>query len=128
MTGEELRQLRLKNGYTQKQLAEIIGVTRKTINAHENSNNIPKSKAKLYRLKLGNLDKINEESRIKLPTKPFNKNKIDEMDVRDLAGYIADNKEELMKDVIFKTVIESLYSKDEILKILKEINQNLKPQ
>lgn len=54
LTGEGLKKLREKAGLTQKELAFKIGVTRKTVNSHENMGHIPQSKALLYRNQLVN--------------------------------------------------------------------------
>lgn len=55
MKGQELKALREQAGITQSELADIIGVTRKTINTYENSDNIPDSKAKLLHIELSKI-------------------------------------------------------------------------
>ena|SRR5690606_1226504 len=48
MNGEYLKKAREKFNITQEELAKMIGVSRKTINIYENSNDIPLSKQKLF--------------------------------------------------------------------------------
>lgn len=69
MKGSELRELRERAGLTQKQLAERVGSTRKTVNTHENSDNIPESKEKLYRFEL--------EQKVTSPNKPEQSYQVD---------------------------------------------------
>lgn len=55
MNGEELRSLREKHGLTQNDLANNIGVARKTINNYENGGDIPESKQRLFKLFFSNI-------------------------------------------------------------------------
>jgi len=48
MNGEDLKKARDKFELTQDELSKLAGVTRKTINTYENSNEIPISKQKLF--------------------------------------------------------------------------------
>lgn len=50
MNGKELKELREKYSLTQKELADKIGITRKTINNYENGGEIPESKKTLFKL------------------------------------------------------------------------------
>jgi transcriptional regulator with XRE-family HTH domain len=47
MTGLELKEKRENAGFTQQKLADLLNVTRKTINSYENGGNIPPSKVTL---------------------------------------------------------------------------------
>lgn len=62
MNGEELKKSRDRFNITQDELAKMIGVSRKTINTYENSNEIPISKQKLF---VSVFEKISNKSLLK---------------------------------------------------------------
>ncbi|WP_456437361.1 helix-turn-helix domain-containing protein [Psychroserpens sp.] len=48
MKGKDLRKLRVKKGWTQQELGDKAGLTKRTIINYEQSENIPKSKANIF--------------------------------------------------------------------------------
>lgn len=48
MKGIEIKKYRKSKGFTQQEMADIVGVTKRTIITYENSDEIPESKAKLF--------------------------------------------------------------------------------
>ncbi len=89
INGLTLKENREKFGLTQERLAEIVEVSRKTINNYENNGNIPASKIKLFRkifeemggkvtqntgiINNGSAKKINQNSNNTLENKDFDK-------------------------------------------------------
>lgn len=107
MNAEDLKNFRKKYGYTQGQMAELLGVSKTTILNYEKGSVIPASKTTIF-------DKIVREHTIKDSTSNFI-GKTEKIEVKDFLDVFFLYQEEIEKDERFRIYLEGK-EKDAIIR------------
>ncbi|SZD73268.1 putative zinc finger/helix-turn-helix protein, YgiT family [Candidatus Ornithobacterium hominis] len=122
MTSEELRKKRSEANLTQKELADLLHSSRKTINSYENGYTIPDAKVKLINNVFNELEeiKLEKKSKNQYPELEVTKSNIDTENEFNVTSLISLQREtiEIAKELteIIKT------SQKQINKLIEIIN------
>ena len=128
VNSETIKYFRKKHRITQAKLADILGVSHRTIQNYENGNPIPKSKLKLFYKIFEAYDTeiaVPSENELILKYKEFYAShpKFANIPLEEIIRYIIVHDEELMKNEIFQLYIKNKQSERAIEMLLAEIEK-----
>lgn len=117
INSSDIKEFRKKHKLTQEKLADLIGVSWRTIQNYETGKVIPKSKITLFRVVF---EKYNQEKKLQIEDeKHIDVSNLEKLSLDEIALFAAQNIEQLKKKSVFYNTFVM-----EALSLIKEVQND----